>query len=442
MNSLELHEIGEIIRRVRKERRLRLEDLADENISPATISNIERGVPHVNHERAMYLLEKLNLELKDLPKLIMGEKRKFDEYLYYLKSADIKREIGDIQGALEKLDSLQLSDDHPLAPMLFYLKGKCHKDLQNFNRAKRNLYKAIQLTSQQSDHTNIEAVSFLELAICEYFQNDLDNALKFTESGIDAFQHDGERQDAWYLLQANKGLYLERMGRIGSAMKVVEDNWDDLSKMENVQVKLVFYWLRSELNYRLEMDEEASRYAMEGLELARINRKFSSTHSLSTVLGSVYLRQGELDKAEDSFMNALGCIGKLESKESIANIYIRLGSLYKLKDQHDQAAQALEKAIQTGKEYNDIPRLTSAYIAMGELLLFKGQQREAVEYFNEALHFATKHNLKKREHRALYGLASSWKGIDEQEFQKCMTNMYELQGQLRQTERVFFDEVD
>lgn len=141
-------------------------------------------------------------------------------------------------------------------------------------------------------------------------------------------------------------------------------------------------------------------------------------------------------------MNALGCIGRLESKESIANIYIRLGSLYKLKDQHDQAAQALEKAIQTGKEYNDIPRLTSAYIAMGELLLFKGQQREAVEYFNEALHFATKHNLKKREHRALYGLASSWKGIDEQEFQKCMTNMYELQGQLRQTERVFFDEVD
>lgn len=67
-------------------------------------------------------------------------------------------------------------------------------------------------------------------------------------------------------------------------MKVVEDNWDDLPKMENVQVKLVFYWLRSELNYRLEMDEEASRYAMEGLELARINRDFSAIYSFPQYL--------------------------------------------------------------------------------------------------------------------------------------------------------------
>ena len=62
MNSLELHEIGEIIRRVRKKRGFQLEDLADEKISPATISNIERGVPHVSYQRAMYLLEKLNLK--------------------------------------------------------------------------------------------------------------------------------------------------------------------------------------------------------------------------------------------------------------------------------------------------------------------------------------------------------------------------------------------
>lgn len=442
MNSLELHEIGEIIRRARKKRGLRLEDLADEKISPATISNIERGVPHVSYQRAMYLLEKLNLEMKDLPKLIMGEKRKFEEDLFYLKSADLKREIGHVNEALNKLDALNVSDENPLSPTMYYIKGKCYKDLRNWKRAQRNFYKAIQLASQKSDHTNIEATSFLELAICEYFQNDLDNALKFTESGIDAFQMDGERQDVWYLLQANKGLYLERIGRIGSAMKVVEDNWKELPRIENILVKLVFYWLRSELNYRLEMDEEALHYAMEGLELARINREFSSIYSLSTVLGSVYLRKGELDKAEESFTNALGCADKLGDKKSVANIYIRLGSLYKLKDQHEQAAQALEKAIQIGKECNDMPRLTSAYIAMGELLLFKGKQREAAEYFNESLNLAKKYNLKKREHRALYGLASSWKGIDEQEFQKCMLNMHQLQEQLRQTERVFFDEVD
>ncbi|MFD1434639.1 tetratricopeptide repeat protein [Kroppenstedtia eburnea] len=442
MNSLELHEIGEIIRRVRKERRLRLEDLADENISPATISNIERGVPHVNPQRAVYLLEKLNIEMKDLPDLILGEKEKFKEDQFHLNSADLKREMGDVQGAIAKLDSLEIGDDHPLAPTLYFLKGKCYRGLRNWKRAERNLYKGIQLASQRPDSSNIEAVCFLELGLCQYLQNDLDGALKFTESGIDAFQQEGERQYVWHQLHANKGIYLERLGRTAAAMKVVEENWKDIDRMEGVTAKLTFYWLRSELNYRLELYDEAAHYAVEGLELARINRKFSSIFPLAIVLGNVYLRLGELEKAEECFMNALGCNDKLDDQKSISKVYIRLGTLYKLKKQYDQAAQSLEKAIGIGKEQNDVPRLTSAYIAMGELLLSHEKKREAIEYFNEALSLAKKHNLKKREHRALYGLASSWENIDEQEFQKCMHNMYKIQGELRQNEGVFIDEVD
>lgn len=47
MSLSHVNEVGSIIRKVRRERGLRLEDLADENIFPATISNIERGVSHV-----------------------------------------------------------------------------------------------------------------------------------------------------------------------------------------------------------------------------------------------------------------------------------------------------------------------------------------------------------------------------------------------------------
>ncbi len=43
MSTLDINELGEVIRKVRKERGLRLNDLADDNISQATISNIERG---------------------------------------------------------------------------------------------------------------------------------------------------------------------------------------------------------------------------------------------------------------------------------------------------------------------------------------------------------------------------------------------------------------
>lgn len=49
MESLQIRGIGEAIRSVRKSRGLRLEDVADDQISTATISNIERGVGHGEH---------------------------------------------------------------------------------------------------------------------------------------------------------------------------------------------------------------------------------------------------------------------------------------------------------------------------------------------------------------------------------------------------------
>ena len=70
MNILEMSEIGKFIRKVRKEKGLRLEDLADEHISTATISNIERGVPHVNKDKVLYLMSKLELDLNEIPEMI------------------------------------------------------------------------------------------------------------------------------------------------------------------------------------------------------------------------------------------------------------------------------------------------------------------------------------------------------------------------------------
>lgn len=58
VSGIGIAEIGEVIRKKRKEQGLRLEDLADNNISPATISNIERGINHVNVHKIMYLLKK------------------------------------------------------------------------------------------------------------------------------------------------------------------------------------------------------------------------------------------------------------------------------------------------------------------------------------------------------------------------------------------------
>lgn len=113
MKQLALHEIGEVIRKVRKDRGLRLEDLADENISPATVSNIERGVAHVSPEKISYLLEKLNLPMRKLPEMLMKEQEKLKKVKFELLSIATLRRIGLIDEALKRLDALNLDENNP-----------------------------------------------------------------------------------------------------------------------------------------------------------------------------------------------------------------------------------------------------------------------------------------------------------------------------------------
>lgn len=59
-------ELGKWIRQQRRERGLRLEDLAGVGLSVATISNIERGIPRVRPKKFALLLKKLKLGEKGL----------------------------------------------------------------------------------------------------------------------------------------------------------------------------------------------------------------------------------------------------------------------------------------------------------------------------------------------------------------------------------------
>ena len=71
---LNAQEMGEIIRKVRKERGMKLHELADNNISSATISNIERGRSGVRFDKIEYLFEKLDIHMDKLTELLYKEK--------------------------------------------------------------------------------------------------------------------------------------------------------------------------------------------------------------------------------------------------------------------------------------------------------------------------------------------------------------------------------
>ncbi|WP_169713733.1 tetratricopeptide repeat protein [Paludifilum halophilum] len=423
MNQPEIHNMGGIIRRVRKERGWRLEDVADENISPATISNIERGVPHVNPNKTNYLLKKLGIGTDRLPELIMSEKRELQNLDFQFLMIEAQWEMGQWDQALTQLDQLDLDDQHPYAAARHLWKGKCLSGKKSWKRAERSFYKAIQLCNPNgsSDSTNVEAFSFLELGLCSYYQNDLEKALQLTESGIDAFTPDGSRRYLWPLLHRNKGVYLEHLDRVAEGLKLVQEIWDSLDAIDDAETVLTFYWLRSELLCRTGMYEDAIRYAVDGVQIARRNHRYHLMFSLFSVLGSAYMAQEEWEKAEDSFDLALSCKEKMTGeKKRLIRTYDRLGILYMRQGKFEKAFSVIDQAIQYGESSQDIPRLTHTLLLMGDCYRLQGNREEAIRYYERALGLAQEHGYKRKENQALYALAQCWSGVDENEFQRCM----------------------
>jgi transcriptional regulator with XRE-family HTH domain len=223
VDTVGTHDIGQAIRRVRKDRNLRLEDLADDNISVATISNIERGVAHVKFDKVRYLLDKLNLEIKDLPDILMDNEQELREIRFKLNQADYVWRLGKNEEALRRVNELELSDKHPLAPFAYYVKGKALQLMGKYVKSERALYTAINLCNQKGydKSDNIEAASFLEIGMCCFHQNDIQKALEFTESGLDAFNEKGERTHIKHILICNQLIFLERLGRISEGLNLI-----------------------------------------------------------------------------------------------------------------------------------------------------------------------------------------------------------------------------
>lgn len=431
-------EIGEVIRKVRKDRGLKLEDLADQNISVATISNIERGVPHVKTDKVLYLLEKLNIELERIPAMIMGKQEELKALNVRLLGIESLFSNGRWEKAIEILDSLDLNDSHPLADYVFYLKGKCLIVGNKFKRAERNLYKAIQISSQKEDKANIEAASFCELSRVCYLENDLDQAIKFTESGIDAFEKDGDRSQVWWTLHLNKALYLEKIGKLNESLSVVLKIWGSIGIIDEIDTVLTFYWLRAELLRRMKQLEESEKYALEGIDIARRNSAFDLLFELWIVLGSGYIDRKKWDEAEFALTNALSLQGPIERSFIIAHAW--MGRLYTLLQKWDEAFLHLEKAVSLGEKINDVPKLVRALRYLGEYYKEKEDLDSAVQQYQKAAELSKKHNLKKQEYLALFRLAECWSGRDEKEFQLATVNMFDVQKRLASEEALPFDD--
>ncbi|PTM60024.1 helix-turn-helix protein [Desmospora activa DSM 45169] len=422
-----MHEVGELIRKVRKERGLRLEDLADTNISPATISNIERGLPHVNTQKIDYLLTKLNVSMTDLQQMMANNQSEQEEIAHRLIAAETLIDLGYPHLAEEWVEHTP-DDQHPLAVKGYHIKGRLAMERTDWKKGERWLHQALRLAKEDSD-TNQIIQSHLELARFYFRLSEWSQSLHHADSGLEVHppEEDGEIRGELLLLRA---LTLEVTNRRAECLQTVRQAWESGS-LGSPSTQLEWYRLHGEIMRYTGLLEEAGRIAAEGLQLAHRYRDRQALFRLWALSGKIQMDQRNWLQAEISLRTALAWESVISDPKRMASIHIGLGQTYTELNRHEDARLWLHKAVEYSSSCDDPRPLAQALLALGDHYWARGDHQQAASQYQSALERSQEHQLLQLEHDALFHLVQLQEQLGDEQFAHNMRQLYELQKKMR-----------
>ncbi|MCS1350419.1 helix-turn-helix domain-containing protein [Mechercharimyces sp. CAU 1602] len=434
MDGMHTREIGEILRRIRKGKGLRLEDVADDNISPATVSNIERGVPHVLPGKVKYLMGRLETNEVEVKSLRVGVNEELASLKLKMIAIESSVEIGKVDDSLQKIQNFDtLSSEHPIAPYVYYLRGRCYRLNGQWDKAKRELLNAVRL-SKNDPLENIEACAYNLLSALSFYQNNLEEAIFYTERGLSVFQQEGERDYILDMLLVNKLAYLEKLNRLGEAFALLNEVWARKETIKRPELLLHLYHLKVNLLRKTDHYNEAIEVGLEGVKRAQLVKEYNRHVDLWDALGSVYLRTEDLENAEICFESAMSFSEAAQGHYYFVSTLTKYGILYMRKGMWRASEEKLQEAIALGKELHADIYLIDAYVVMGDLKNAQAQYEDALVHYRHALGISDRIDLKKKKHAVLHRLTLCLQQTDQVEFKEQLANMFELKKELKEDE--------
>ncbi|SEN39921.1 Tetratricopeptide repeat-containing protein [Lihuaxuella thermophila] len=367
------------------------------------ISKIERGAYLAKRETVEKLCSFYEMDLERVSESLDIPNTDDDELDLPLQLKAIEHELWvDPDEGIEELRRFEkytkLEDGTKSSNMafVFFLKGKYYEKKRKWNEALAHFETAVKYAKEFSDElerTNILAVCYNGLGrVCNH-ENKLSRALNYIEKGIQSFNPDGLRPHVYYNLIINKASVLEKWNRDSEALKIVEDTWKEMHRIDIADARLNLYQIRVELLIKLKRFDEAIDIASEGLEKARVDHMYDRCFELWSSLGEAYANKQQLSNAQVCFQSALKLENKIRKKYLTITTYTQLGLLYLKKGKVQEAQEALKKAVLLGRNLKDDYRLVKALFAYGQFFLNGNNDLKALKCFEEALDLAKKHSL-------------------------------------------------
>ncbi|MBA4495011.1 helix-turn-helix domain-containing protein [Paenactinomyces guangxiensis] len=372
---MDFKKVGELIRKVRKDRGMTLDDLCDDYIPRTTLSMIERGLTH-NPVKVRYILRKLDINLTDLSKKEKEQAEDQELELIILEN----RINSEPRKTLSELSKFPAEYNRPVVD---FLKGRCYYKTGQYDRAADFFNKALRVLEKSVDHerTNLKPLCLNHLSVIEFNQGNNEKALHYVEDGINSFDLNGERQYYYINLLTNKAIYLRGLGRAEKALKTLEEikvNSFDI----NIDAVIGIYDLQAKLKREIKLYDEAASCAIKGLELARVNYNYPRQLELYITLGEIYRESGKLHQAEKCLNAGIALKDKISRRQFlIQDAYLKLGIVYFEKKDFQLSHKTLRKALNIVKIENDMLKYSKALLYVAKCFLSECKYEKALSTF-------------------------------------------------------------
>jgi tetratricopeptide (TPR) repeat protein len=406
MDGSRFRQLGMFFRKVRKERELTLDDLADENISSATISNIERGIPHVSNEKVLYLAQKLQIRSDMIPELLFKEKDKLQVIQQRIKAVDILLSNLKLPEAETILNKIKIDGDRLCPIQIQLLYAKLYMIKRNFSFSESIYEEIIDDIGNGPDLNNIRPTCFYNLGFLHFLGNDLNAALEVTNKGIEVFNHNGENKNIWYDLQCNKALFLEKLDEFPECLNLISDMWGHVNKIDETDTVLNIYWLRAKLEHKIKSGD-IQNYIYHGMELAQKCNRYDFIFVFWLLSGVTEIDRERWEEAEFCIRIALNFTDKVSiyKKYNLVEAYSRLAIVCFQLNKYNDSLDLAKKAVEIGKEIGQASYLIDALITMGGLQKMLCNIEYAYEYYYKALILSRENRLKNKERKIIYKIS-------------------------------------
>lgn len=425
--ALEQVELGNLIRKKRKSLGLTLSDLAGENISVPTISNIERGVVHnVSDDKIAYLLDKLGLDEKALAEMKQSdvEERNDIELELSIIHNLIETRIFDIarERILELERQERVSHHEDLVVKLQLAKAQLYRRQEQWERSARAFRRVIQMAGETEldPKWNIEAETYHCLAQCVmYSEEDYEKAIHYSSLALDALEKEGVKPYLEGRIYFDKAVYHYHLEAYAPAFECVQKAQELSLQTKDMRTAALAYNLEGAILKRQKIYKKATALYKKAIDICTTyfpDKALASTLHLN--MGDNYLLAKEYDAALQCFNIAHDLVKSTKDKGVLSLVYCSFVEVYFELGDYDQADEYVDKILPLMKD-RDATHIDLEYLRFllirARIALHKEDEEALFKICNEGIEVAEKTNKYHRLKEFHFILANYYDKIGDRE---------------------------